>query len=101
VTRSDPSKLVLDWPDGARSEWSAAELRGACPCAHCVDELSGVRRHDPASVPAELTQQDVRLVGNYALAVRFSDGHQTGIFPWAFLRERSPRTIPGRGTERA
>ena len=28
--------------------------------------------------------------GNYALALRFSDGHETGIFPFRFLRENDP-----------
>ena len=70
--------------------YTTAELRGLCPCAHCVDELTGVRRHDPASVPADLVHSDVRLVGNYALAIRFGDGHDTGIFPFSYLRENDP-----------
>jgi DUF971 family protein len=52
-----------------------------------VDELSGVRRHDPASVPADLVHHDVRLVGNYALTMGFSDGHSTGIYPFPMLWE--------------
>jgi DUF971 family protein len=30
------------------------------------------------------------MVGNYAVAVRFSDGHETGIYPFPFLREHDP-----------
>lgn len=29
----------------------------------------------------------VEVVGNYALKIRFSDGHDTGIFSWEYLNE--------------
>ena len=41
-------------------------------------------------VPGDLVHSDVRLVGNYGLAIRFADGHDTGIFPFRFLRDRDP-----------
>lgn len=87
ITRSDPTKLVIEWDDARRTTYTAPELRGLCPCAACVDELSGIRRHDPASVPPDLVHDDVRLVGNYAITIRFSDGHATGIYPFRMLRE--------------
>ncbi|MFM7297493.1 MAG: DUF971 domain-containing protein [Planctomycetota bacterium] len=91
IRRSDPSKLEIEWADGHRTSYSAAELRGVCPCAGCINEVTGVRMHDPASVPASLTQSDVRFVGNYAIALQFSDGHNTGIFPFRYLRDHDPR----------
>ena len=30
------------------------------------------------------------LVGNYAVRITFSDGHDTGIFSWQYLREIDP-----------
>ena len=39
------------------------------------------------TVPDDLTQSDVRLVGNYAIAIQFSDGHATGIYTYPYLRE--------------
>ena len=87
IKRSDPTRLEIEWDSGQRSVFTAGELRGLCPCAACVDELSGVRRHDPRGVPPDLTQVDVRLVGNYAIALRFSDGHETGIYPFGMLWE--------------
>jgi DUF971 family protein len=91
IRRSDPSRLEIEWADGHRTVYAAAELRGLCPCAGCVNEVTGVRMHDPAGVPADLTQSDARFVGNYGLALRFSDGHDTGIFPFRYLRDRDPR----------
>jgi len=90
ITRSDPRKLAIEWADGHETVYSSAELRRICPCAHCVNEVTGVRTLDPRSVPDELTHEGVRTVGNYALTVGFSDRHDTGIFPFAYLREHDP-----------
>ena len=87
ITRSDPRRIEFEWDTGERTVLSTVELRSICPCAACVDELSGVRRHDPATVPPELQHADVRLVGNYALTMTFSDGHATGIYTFPMLYE--------------
>jgi DUF971 family protein len=87
ITKSDPTQIEIEWDDGRKTVLSARELRSLCPCAGCVDELTGIRRHDPASVPVDLLQTEVRLVGNYAIAIRFSDGHATGIYTFPMLRE--------------
>jgi DUF971 family protein len=57
---------------------------------------SGAARSGP------ITAVDAELVGNYALRIRFSDGHDTGIYSWAYLREIDPAnqkgaTPPGAG----
>jgi len=90
ITRSNPAFIEIQWADGHRTRYTTAELRGLCPCAACVNELSGVRMHDPRSVPADLVHTDVRMVGNYGLALRFADGHDTGIFPFRYLRDNDP-----------
>jgi DUF971 family protein len=90
IKKSDPRRIDIEWDDGHSTTYSARELRGLCPCAQCVSETTGRRMHDPASVPEDMTQGDVALVGNYALAMRFSDGHHTGIFSFRFLRENDP-----------
>lgn len=91
ITRSDPSQIEFEWDNGEKTILSAIELRAICPCAACVDELTGVRRHDPASVPRDLVHSGVRLVGNYAITMSFSDGHGTGIYPFPMLWEHGRR----------
>jgi DUF971 family protein len=86
ITKSDPKRLSIEWSDGRESTWSAVELRNACPCAHCIDEHTGVQRYDASRTPADLTTTDVRLMGHYALAIEFADRHATGIFPFRMLR---------------
>lgn len=83
----DRKHLALTWDDGKTSIGSARQLRQTCPCAACVDEWTNKRTLDPEKVPADITVKDVATVGNYALALVFSDGHGTGIYPWKHLRE--------------
>ena len=90
ITRSDPRRLELEWENGEKTSLTTAELRSICPCAGCVDELSGRRRHDPATVPEDIRHSDVRLVGNYALSPHWADGHHTGFYPFALLRHHCP-----------
>ena len=54
-------------------------LRNACQCALCVDEHNHRRISPPVS--GDVCAQEVRLVGNYALYIKWSDGHATGFFP--------------------
>lgn len=86
IERSVPGQVTIEWSDGETSVFTAAELRGVCPCAACVSETTGRRMHDPATVADGLEQSNLKLVGNYALDMQFSDGHSTGIFTFTFLR---------------
>jgi len=94
ITKSDPKKIALQWADGHRTEYSTRELRQRCPCAGCVDEVTGRRTLDVDGVPLDLVTADVALVGNYAITIRFSDGHHTGIYPFRMLRDEDPTSPP-------
>jgi DUF971 family protein len=90
IRRSDPTVVEIEWTDGKKTVYTPAQLRGLCPCAECVSETTGVRTNDPASVPGDLLQSDLAMVGNYAITMRFSDGHHTGIYTFEYLRENDP-----------
>jgi len=82
-------KFIVDWKDGAHSEYSLAELRRICPCATCRTE-----RDQQGANPLRILKSDptgvkvvsARLVGTYAIQFEWSDGHNTGIFDFRFLR---------------
>jgi DUF971 family protein len=96
IRRSDPARVDIEWSDGTKSGFTAPELRGLCPCAQCVSETTGVRMIDPERVPGDLTQSNLAMVGNYAISMRFSDGHHTGIFTFEYLLASDPdRQAPG------
>ena len=73
--------ILIDW-DGAGHEalFPARTLRLACPCAECVEEMSGRPLLDPARVPHDVRPVTLGLVGAYGLRVQWSDGHGTGIY---------------------
>jgi DUF971 family protein len=83
-------RLRLVWQDGTERTFAAFDLRVACPCAECVDELSGRRTLDPGKVDPEVRALEVGRVGRYALQIRWSDGHQTGIYAYEKLFEGTP-----------
>jgi DUF971 family protein len=85
----DRATVSLTWSDGLANTVSARTLRQACPCAGCVDEWSGKRTLDPASVPADTVITQVSPVGNYALCFTFGDGHATGLYVFDLLRKLS------------
>ena len=86
IRQAGPSELAITWQDGHESVYPVRELRLACGCAVCVDEWTGEERLDPASVPADVRPLKLESVGRYALQIQWSDGHETGIYPFRRLR---------------
>jgi ATP-binding protein involved in chromosome partitioning len=89
IEQHDPRTLVIDWADGARSLIDVRALRLACGCAHCVDEWSGEPILAPDRVPRDVRPQAIQSVGRYAIQIQWSDGHDTGIYPFERLRKLS------------
>jgi len=81
------SELTIAWSDGGESRLRAAQLRRSCPCATCVNEWTGEKILDEKKIPDDLTFDAPEIVGRYALTFRFSDGHDTGIFSFEYLRK--------------
>ena len=86
VVIAPPDRVTITWRDGRSDVHAARALRLACPCAHCVHEITGKPLLDPATVPADLTAIDGKRIGNYAWQFLWSDGHRTGIYSFAMLR---------------
>ena len=91
---SSAGALEIGWADGSRSVLDPYHLRLGCPCAACVDERTGEKILDARRVPLDVRVAEVRAVGNYGLAPRFSDGHQTGIFTFERLKSMQSGTRP-------
>lgn len=87
IIEESDSEVSVEWSDGAVTRYSAPELRRACPCAGCIDEWTGQKRLDDGTVADDLAFKHISIVGRYALNFHFTDGHDTGIFSFAFLRK--------------
>jgi DUF971 family protein len=80
----DRKTLTVRFDDGVDLALAAEYLRVLSPSA----EVQGHSREQRVTVPGKI---DVAItavdpVGNYAVRLTFSDGHNTGIFSWPYLR---------------
>lgn len=84
-------RLEIQWEEhGHVASYAARDLRLACRCASCQEEMSGRPILDPVTVPADVRALDLKLVGGYAVHFSWSDGHDTGIYPWEYLLSICP-----------
>ena len=79
--------LLVSWRDGLAAQLPYLALRGQCMCARCVDEITGERIVDLDGLDPHVAIEDLQLVGNYALKIRWTDGHDTGLYTWQHLRQ--------------
>jgi len=86
LDRSDGRTLIVHWQDRHDQLIDVRDLRLACRCAACVDEMSGRARLDPTTVPLNIVPTRIWSLGNYAIGASFSDGHSSGIYTFGHLR---------------
>ncbi len=77
--------LELTYQDDERAILSAEYLRVFSPSAEVRGHSDGERKLQMGKKHVEIKQ--VEPVGNYAVKIVFSDGHDTGIYSWDYLRE--------------
>lgn len=87
IGQQDARTLRIGWSDGHLSLYDVRDLRLACGCARCVDEWTGENRLDADAVPEDVRPVRIEPVGRYAIQIEWSDGHASGIYPFARLRE--------------
>jgi DUF971 family protein len=87
IKHEDDINLRITWADGRLCRYRAVDLRRACPCAQCVNEWTGERMLRPEAISDDVTISDISVVGRYALNFRWSDGHETGIYSFRYLRD--------------
>jgi len=76
----------ISWNDGKQSLARFKDLRLLCPCAVCVDEDTGVRKIKDSDIDPEVQPMSIQSVGNYAIKIKWSDKHDTGIYSYDYLR---------------
>ncbi len=83
-------ELRITWPDGQVSVYSISLLRTQCPCAGCKELRNQSSRSLLQVLPGNWSKTpvvtDAQLVGNYALKLHWSDGHEAGIYSFEYLR---------------
>lgn len=79
----DRKSLTVQFDDGTEFALAAEFLRVLSPSA----EVQGHSREQRVTVPGKIDVSiaSVDQVGNYAVRLTFSDGHNTGIYSWSYL----------------
>ena len=100
IAISKSKGIKIEWSDGHRSDYSLAYLRDECRCATCTGAHGTEPQPSNYSVPQAanpfpiyrpaLRMDSVEEVGSYAVRIRWSDGHTTGIYSWEHLRRICP-----------
>ncbi|MCI0454246.1 MAG: DUF971 domain-containing protein [Candidatus Dadabacteria bacterium] len=101
VLEFSDSALMIIWEDEHESIYLYEELRQLCPCATCNElRQSGERGKKGKTpfkriIPLETPLKNLQIkpdridpVGLYAIRFKWNDGHETGIYPFEFLRRR-------------
>jgi DUF971 family protein len=76
-------EMRVSYDDGVTASFPVLSLRQACPCAGCRGRRD---RGLDAFAGDKVTVLDAELHGNWGIAIRWSDGHDTGIYAWQHLR---------------
>ena len=87
VSTEDPQVTTITWDDGATMRYPNRYLRSMCPCAQCVNEVTGERMISLEAIDPAVRITAVSPVGRYALHFQWSDGHSTGLYSFDTLRK--------------
>lgn len=83
---SSRKNLTIHYDDGAEFALPYAKLRLESPSAEVQGHGSGPKPPPPL-IAEDLSVEKADPVGRYAVRIYFSDGHSSGLFTWAYLRQ--------------
>lgn len=82
--------LRIKWNDDKTTEITLKKLRDECPCVNCKGESVLFESYIPIKTPFQAAGfyeiDKIEAVGNYAISIKWKDGHDTGIYSWDILR---------------
>jgi DUF971 family protein len=95
IAISKSKGIKIDWKDGHTSDYGLVYLRDKCPCATCAGTHGTPPRPPEADNPFQMFKPALKMlgvepVGNYAIKIGWSDGHNTGIYSWEHFRRICP-----------
>lgn len=105
IKRQGLSGLLVTWSDNSESQLSSETLRRQCPCAECREKrgddshakpLTGKKRS--LSIVQNTREEQLGLesiwgIGQYAIGIRWNDGHDSGIYTFEFLAQLAGRSV--------
>lgn len=90
IAKQGGEGIRIRWADGHEALYPNVYLRQKCRCANCVQEWTGEVMIRPEMIPKDIAPVQIIPVGLYAIQIKWSDGHETGIYSFDLLREVCP-----------
>jgi DUF971 family protein len=90
IEKYKDGSIRIHWDDDHEGTYPPKYLRLLCPCAGCEDEWTGAPLINPDAIPDSIFPDHIEQVGWYAISIRWSDGHDTGIYSYEHLRLTCP-----------
>ena len=82
-------KIFFDWQDGRSVAFDLKFFRKECPCANCPGETILYTTFKPQRITVETHEMykidALGAVGDYAIQIRWKDGHDSGIYSWTYI----------------
>ena len=85
ITPAPQHSVSLEFDTGEAFLLPYLELRFQCPCAACVDEITGKRTLKKESLKPDTKPMKIEPVGRYGVHINWSDGHSTGMYHFQTL----------------
>jgi DUF971 family protein len=84
------TRMIIKWNDSTVATIPLVKLRKYCPCAVCSTEReSQSKSYIPLFDSNQIKISKISSIGKYAIGIVWSDGHNTGIYEFPFLKSLS------------
>jgi DUF971 family protein len=87
ILPSGDLEIRLEFDSGESCTLPCLELRFQCPCAACVDEITGKRTLKRETLRPDVRPVRIQPVGRYGIHIEWNDGHRTGMYHFDRLHE--------------
>lgn len=91
IEKKEGGIISVKWNDDKVTDITLIKLRDECPCVNCKGESVLFESYIPIKTPFKAAGyyeiEKIEMVGNYAIQIRWKDGHDTGIYSWEVLRK--------------
>ena len=91
VINNEEEYFQIKWSDGKTYQYPLFGLRRNCPCVMCRGGHDKMQIFEPSAfneqavVPVTIGRAE--QIGNHAIQIHWSDGHNSGMYRWTTLRD--------------
>lgn len=87
VIEKDEKNISFSFSEKETLSFKNRDLRFLCPCAICCNEFTGERKITLEQVKEDIYALEASPLGNYAITIKWSDNHSSGIYSYSYLKQ--------------